>query len=379
MQNAVAFRHRFFLLIVLFLSAPIPGEAAKKKAKPSVILIVGDGLGLPLQNALRLIEGPLAIDEMPYSALVLTSSESDVVTDSAGSASAMATGEKTANRSLSVDVDGKPRKTIAEWAKQSGKALGFVTTSDILDATPAAFFSHAKDRDLFEPVSLALLDLAPEIIFGGGESSFIPKGRNGVFGEGKRTDNRDLIAEFQRKGYSIVAKPASAPGHQLGLFAAHELFVEEPPYYNPAITLPAMARAAITVLDRSPTGFFLLLEDEGTDAMPHSGSVTYAVDAARAWNQTVAVALAYQKRNPATTVIVVSDHETGGFNLYKEKDCRDRVHLNSLAGKPFCAGFSTGQHTAQPVMVYTTGVAPGRAVIQNTEIYNLIRKGLGLK
>lgn len=379
MQNPVAITPRLlFILIALCLLAPSTGEAAKKKGKQSVILIVGDGFGLPLQNALRLIEGPLAIDSMPHTAVVLTSSESDVVTDSAAAASAMATGEKSENRTLSVDAGGKPRKTIAEWAKQSGKALGFVTTSHILDATPAAFYAHVKDRDLFEPIALALLDIAPEVIFGGGENWFIPKARNGIFGEGLRTDNRDVIAEFQRKGYNIVAKPAAEPRRQLGLFAARELFVEEPPYYNPAVTLPAMARAALAVLDRSPGGFFLLLEDEGTDAMAHARSVTTALDAARAWNQTVALALAYQKRNPAATVIVVSDHETGGFNIYKENDCLERVKLHSLAGKPFCAGFSTRGHTAQPVAVYTTGVAPGRAVIQNTDIYNLIWKGLGL-
>jgi alkaline phosphatase len=315
---------------------------------------------------------------MPHVVEMLTSSESDVVTDSAASASAMATGEKTKNRALSVDEDGKPRPTVAELAKKSGKALGFVTTSFVLDATPAAFFAHVEDRDAFQPVSESLLELAPEVIYGGGEDAFLPKGRNGKFGEGKRTDNRDLIADFQRKGYNVVAQPSGDKGRHLGLFASKEMFVEEPPYFNPPVTLPAMAKAALSVLDRSRSGFFLLLEEEGTDAMSHGNSVTYAVDAARFWNQTVGLALDYQKRHPETSVIVLSDHETGGFNIYKAKDCKDRVKLNTREGKPFCAGFSTHEHTAQPVVIYSSGVASHRAVVQNTDVYDLIKKGLGL-
>ena len=59
-------------------------------------------------------------------------------TDSAASGSAWATGTKTYNNALDVDVYGTPQMNLTELAKAAGKATGNVTTSEIQDATPGS-------------------------------------------------------------------------------------------------------------------------------------------------------------------------------------------------------------------------------------------------
>lgn len=73
------------------------------------------------------------------------------VTDSAASGSAWATGTKTYNNALDVDVYGNPQLNLTELAKAAGKATGNVTTSEIQDATPAAQMSHSTLRSCYGP------------------------------------------------------------------------------------------------------------------------------------------------------------------------------------------------------------------------------------
>ena len=75
----------------------------------------------------------------------------DYVTDSAASGTGWATGTKTYNGALGIDIKGAPQKTILELAKAQGFATGDITTSEIQDATPAALFSHISERDCYGP------------------------------------------------------------------------------------------------------------------------------------------------------------------------------------------------------------------------------------
>ena len=55
------------------------------------------------------------------------------VTDSSASGSGWATGTKTYNNAVSVDVKGNPQLSLIELAKANGLATGNVTTSEIQD------------------------------------------------------------------------------------------------------------------------------------------------------------------------------------------------------------------------------------------------------
>lgn len=73
------------------------------------------------------------------------------VTDSSASGSGWATGTKTYNNAVDVDVKGNPQLNLIELAKAAGKATGNVTTSEIQDATPAVLESHSSERACYGP------------------------------------------------------------------------------------------------------------------------------------------------------------------------------------------------------------------------------------
>ena len=73
------------------------------------------------------------------------------VTDSSASGSAWATGTKTYNNAVDVDVYGNPQLHLIELAKAKGMAAGNVTTAEIQDATPAVLESHSTERGCYGP------------------------------------------------------------------------------------------------------------------------------------------------------------------------------------------------------------------------------------
>lgn len=69
------------------------------------------------------------------------------VTDSAAGATALATGVKVRRGTISVDRKGNALRTCMDVAKDKGYTTGFVVTSKVSDATPAAFVAHARSRN----------------------------------------------------------------------------------------------------------------------------------------------------------------------------------------------------------------------------------------
>src|SRR5436853_3397437 len=129
-----------------------------RKAK-NVILFIGDGMAQAHRTAARILSkgiaegkarGKLAIDDMPHMAMVATAGSDSIITDSANSASAYATGHKTAVNAMGVYADrtasplDDPRvETITSVAKRRlGLAIGIVTNTEIEDATPAAMVAQ---------------------------------------------------------------------------------------------------------------------------------------------------------------------------------------------------------------------------------------------
>lgn len=129
----------------------------------NVILLIGDGMGDSEITSARNYQFGAAgrfpgIDALPmtgqYTTFSLTEDgKPDYVTDSAASGSGWATGTKTYNGALSVDIAGKPQATLLELAKQRGLKTGNATTSEIQDATAAVDASHISARSCYGPVA----------------------------------------------------------------------------------------------------------------------------------------------------------------------------------------------------------------------------------
>src|SRR5262249_46695026 len=85
-------------------------DTGPRKAK-NVILFIGDGMSPSHRVAARLLSkgiaegkslGKLAMDDMPHMALVATAGSDSIITDSANSAGAYATGHKSAVNAMGV-------------------------------------------------------------------------------------------------------------------------------------------------------------------------------------------------------------------------------------------------------------------------------------
>lgn len=145
--------------------AQSPFEGAKKGAGPKhVVFFLGDGMGLPIRTAARIVgrgiaegqgKGRLQMDAMDDYGLVHTSSFDSIITDSAPGMANYITGMKQANNAVNVSVDNTPEnnldnprvETFWEFLKRTrGWKTGVVTDAFATDATPAAVAAHSRAR-----------------------------------------------------------------------------------------------------------------------------------------------------------------------------------------------------------------------------------------
>ena len=324
---AALLRSRFiwFLSIVLLGTQPVVAQSIHSKPK-NIIIMFADGTTnsqyeFGRYSSAQLRQQSFAItDEVMakgHYQLMKTESANYFVTDSAAAASAMSTGYKVNNGAISITPDGKSPPTIMQIAKSRGKRIGLVTTAPIYDASPAAFSVHAKSRRDNESIVNQYLELEPEVLMGGGRDYFLPSTQIG----GKRKDNVNVVDAFQLKGYQYISSPKDLnnihKARVLGLFSEEDMDYEIDRNPQELPSLSQMLSASLQVLNAKSSkskGFVLFVENENTDSAGHQNDVAALMRDLWAFDDAVKVALAFQKSNPDTLIIVTGDHETGGFS-----------------------------------------------------------------
>ena len=317
------------LCAAAFTSSPLVLAQSPKPQAQNIIILFADGttssqyeFGRYSSQLLR--QQPFAITDIVmqkgHFQLMKTESADYFVTDSAAAASAMSIGQKVNNGAISVTPDGKSPVTLMKFAKDSGKRIGLISTAPIYDASPAAFSVHAKSRRDSQNIVNQYLQLEPDLLMGGGADFFLPTSVEG----GKRQDGRNLIQEFQQKGYQYIDTPAGLSNINkpkvLGLFANGDIDYEIERNPSEAPSLSQMLEAALSVLkqnrksNQKNKGFVLFVENENTDSAGHNNDVASLMRDLWAFDDAVKVALNFQKLNPDTLIIVTGDHETGGFS-----------------------------------------------------------------
>jgi alkaline phosphatase len=99
-------------------------------------------------------------------------------TDSAAAATALATGVKTYNGAIAVDVHQKPLVSISELARRSGYKVGVVTSVLFYDATPACFAAHNTGRGNAKDITHEILMIGqPDVLMGAGNPESAPPRR----------------------------------------------------------------------------------------------------------------------------------------------------------------------------------------------------------
>jgi alkaline phosphatase len=335
-------------------AAPAPGRAtAVTAARPEVrniILLIADGAGVGVWSAAEFGADALAVQQMPVVGLVDTRSANAKVTDSAAGATVYATGERVTNRTIAVTAgcpQPSPRDTAAvawpascrpleSWfaiAAAKGKATGVVTTTSVVDATPASFVGHSPSRYWSRALAEQFAEAGLAVLLGGGRRHFE--------GGAGRTDLLAAMcsaADCVDDAAGLAAyRPSDRP--LVGLFAPADMDELD---VRP-VALPAMVEAALAKLARDPDGFVALFETEATDNATHANLPLERVTAdILEFDRAVGVALDFARRTPGTLVIVTADHETGGFSLAER-------------GTDFELRYTTTGHTGALVPLFAFG------------------------
>jgi len=324
--------HLASLLVFCLLAAPSAlaqpagdSDETPSQAPRNVILLIPDGFGPAsatfARDYLRATTGrfELAFDSLHVGSTRTASSDSRI-TDSAAAGTALATGHKTYNGAISVDSTGRPVAHLVEAAEEQGMATGLVVTSRITHATPAVFSAHVRDRGEEDRIAVQQLDAGIEVLMGGGLRHFLPRAKGG-----QRTDGRNLVEEAAQQGYHI-ARSASAleqapeNGLLLGLFAGSHMAYEIDREQTQQPSLATMTHHALDRLSGHEDGFFLMVEGSRIDHAGHSNDAAAHLHDILAFEEAVMAALDYARTDGETLVLTLSDHETGGLSVGRNRD-----------------------------------------------------------
>lgn len=262
----------------------------------------------------------LAIDSMPVSGIITTRSADTLVTDSAAAGTALATGVKTDNGVIGLDVNGHKLRTLLEGARDQGKATGLITTTRLTHATPATFIAKNENRNEENEIAEDYVNSNIDFLAGGGYRHFVT-GK-----DSKRKDNKDLVKVFDKEGYrTFIGKSSTSDflkyqpksgDHVLALFTKSHLPYALDRVEGQTPSLVELTAKGIDLLSKDKDGFFLMVEGGRIDHAAHANDVAGVIGDTIAFDNTVKQALAFYKKHPnETLIVVVGDHETGGMGL----------------------------------------------------------------
>lgn len=283
-----------------------------------VIFLVSDGMSIGALSMADVFSGEvrgrlthfgrLLSDNRVAHGYFETHSLNSVVTDSAAASSAWGSGSRVFNSVINQLPTGEDLTPIMKLLQPAGIGTGLVTTATVTHATPAGFAAVSArrgDESGIAPQYNGTVD----VVLGGGRK---------FFDAAKRADKRDVAGEYAAAGYTVVrdrAGLAAAPreGRLLGTFFDSHLpytvdHQNDDKLKADVPTLAEMTEAALAILDKNPKGFLLQVEGARVDHAAHNNDAAGLLWDQLAFDDALAVALAYQEKNPDTLVIVTSDH-----------------------------------------------------------------------
>ena len=212
--------------------------AKKSKVKPNkniaknIVFFLGDGMSVPTMAASRVFIGgeekKLSFEEFPYVGMAKTYCIDYQVSESACTSTAYLSGVKANYHTIGLSP--KVRKadcyahedkslrtsSFAKWALDAGKSAGIITTTAIVDATPAGVYAHVSNRawktnnkitddgcdesqidDIAKQLIYGDVGSQLKVIMGGGRRYLLDKNMRDEEGaDGARTDGKNLIQEW---------------------------------------------------------------------------------------------------------------------------------------------------------------------------------------
>lgn len=340
----------------IILIAAVIGSCGPKKTK-NVIFILPDGLSNVDQCLARWYNGGTLLAADPYAVgLVRTFSANNLVTDSAASGSAYATGHKLSNETVAVmpaevtipvvektppGDENRPIASIIEAARLAGLSTGIITNDDIVGASPCDFGAHAASRDDSGSLAEQMVYSNVDVIMAGAPQYLVP-GKE----DGNREDGEDLIKEAKNRGYEYASNKAELDGAHGSkiLCVMNECAAEFDRKKDEYPSLAEMTQKAIDVLSENDEGFFLFVEESQIDWFGHDNDPIGVISETLEFNETFKVCLDFAKKDGNTTVIACADHSTGGLHILEnEEDLTSLDGLQSVFGKAKRTGYGADE------------------------------------
>jgi alkaline phosphatase len=262
-------------------------------------------------------------------------------TDSAASATAMATGVKARNGALNVDPSTKqPLLTFLQRAEALGLSTGVVTSVSWSHATPAGFVAHDPSRDHYAELAIEMLDSSGcEVIMGCGHPRYDQNGHLTDWPDyryvgGQRhwnalTNHRSPYTLVETRAEFQALMNGDTPARVCGTVQIRGTLEQErtpaephnhpaPPFTVPLLenvpTLEEMTRGALNVLDNNPEGFAVMIEGGAVDWACHDQQLGRCIEEMLSFNAAVQAAVDWvnTKSNwDESLIIVTGDHECG--------------------------------------------------------------------
>lgn len=345
-------------------------------------------MGVSTVTAARILEGQqtgskkggeehqLSFEKFPFTGFAKTYNTNQQTPDSAGTMTAIMTGVKTKAGVIGVDetvtrancASSKNAKltTILEMAENNGKATGIISTTRITHATPAASYAKSAEREWESDNDLPTeakindcKDIADqlirfnhgngiEVVMGGGRRHFLPKSTTDSEGKtGKRTDDRNLIAEWKAKYPNGAYVETKAQLDAIDITTKDKIFAlfnsshmrYEADRHNDKTGEPSIAQMtakAIDLLSKNEEGFFLMVEGGRIDHAHHNGNAYNALIDTIAFSAAVETAVS-KTSTEDTLIIVTADHShvftIGGYPT-RGNPILGKVRGNDAKGAP---------------------------------------------
>ena len=408
------FRNRLLALFCLLVFIGLGGVFYVKWVvqRPfAVILFLAENLTPSVLTPARNYEGGadhrLALESLPYLALITTHASDFAVCDGAAAATAIGTGRKGNNGSLGVMSGTTKLPNLLELAARCGRLTGLVSNASLTDATPAAFYASTSDPLDYMTISRQLAENPTiDILLGGGAADFLP-----TLQGGRRQDGRDLLAEMREQGYDVSLTqseleqtPRWRSPKTLGLFAMGNLaFADEVAAAATQPSLATMVRHAIQLLQYNQRGYLLVVDAAlaGKSGTQNEGERT--LRELLALDDAVREARTYAGEN--ALIIVAGKRNVGGLRLngYSFRNDKGAGLLGTNAQGIPSITWSTGPESgtrvtpegpkstepaaskcaaaigaAEDAVVVATG--PGaekiHGFLDNTDLFKIVEKGL---
>ncbi|WP_133672161.1 alkaline phosphatase [Maribacter caenipelagi] len=335
---------------------------SKEEAPVNIILMIGDGMGVPqISTAFYFEDRTSNFERFKSIGFHKSSSTSHWITDSAAGATAFSIGEKTYKRAIGVSADTVPKETILEKLQNKGYKTGLISLTSLTHATPASFYAHVKDRDMHEEIAEQLVVSNVDFFAGGGKKYF-----------NQRKDAKNLFLELENRQYNIDTLALSKPNA-----STKNAFILTEEGLPSKIDgrgdfLKEATQNALQYFDQANQPFFMMIEGSYIDWGGHAENAEMVISEVSDFDRTLGAVLDFVESHPNTLLVVTADHETGGVSVGKfyetDKESGKKTEVPQKVG----VYFNTDQHSGELIPVFAKGKGAHnfQGIYENSEIYH---------